>query len=160
MCSECIKSSLSRAYNLLVLRFRVNLYFKQVKAEIILMQFAGLSFSFFVWPGIQVRFNEHKPTISLSFLDLFTIDAHAVFKVKLTEIDWLTHTHNQTNKEEGEREEKAALLRLGGRLCHRHDPCPHFCGFHSCNDRSKWLNGNIWWPIWLNFGFIVFKFAK
>lgn len=87
MCSECIKSSLSRAYNLLVHRFRVNLYFKQVKAEIILMQFAGLSFSFFVWPGIQVRFNEHKPTISLSFLDLFTIDAHAVFKVKLTEID-------------------------------------------------------------------------
>lgn len=72
------------------------------------MQFAGLSFSFFAWPGIQVRFNEHKPTISLSFLDLFTIDAHAVFKVKLTEIDWLTQTTRHI-----ESKEKAAPLRLG-----------------------------------------------
>lgn len=97
--------------------FRVNLYFKQVKVEIILMQFAALSFSFFAWPGIQVHFNEHKQTISLSFLDLSTIDAHAVFKVKLIEIDWLTniHTHTHTVRKS---EEKVGPLQLGGRLCH------------------------------------------
>lgn len=93
MCSEYLTSSglLSRAYNFCYCTyihcFRVNLYFKQVKVEIILMQFAGLSFSFFAWPGIQVHFNEHKQTVSLSFLNLSTIDVHAVFKVKLIEID-------------------------------------------------------------------------
>lgn len=78
------------------------------------MQFAGLSFSFFAWPGIQVHFNEHKQTVSLSFLNLSTIDVHAVFKVKLIEIDWLTNIHTHTMRKSGE---KIGPLQLGGRLC-------------------------------------------
>lgn len=95
--------------------FRVNLYFKQVKVEIILMQFAGPSFSFFAWLGIQVHFNEHTQTVFLSFLNLSTIDAHAVFKVKLIEIDWLTNILTHTTRKSGE---NVSPLQLGGRLCH------------------------------------------
>lgn len=90
--------------------FRVNLY-----CQIILMQFAGPSFSFFAWLGIQVHFNEHTQTVFLSFLNLSTIDAHAVFKVKLIEIDWLTNILTHTTRKSGE---NVSPLQLGGRLCH------------------------------------------